>query len=38
MISFFLAHVPGFLTIGLTMIGATLLRTVAQRYADRGNE
>ncbi len=38
MISFFVEHIPGFLTIGISMITATLLRTAAQVYADRGNK
>lgn len=37
MISFFLAHVPAFLTIGVSIIGATLLRAVAKTYAERDN-
>lgn len=38
MFSYFLAHVPAFLTIGVSVVGATLLRTTAQIYADRGKE
>lgn len=38
MISFFLAHAPAFLTIGVSVIGATLLRTAAQIYADKGTK
>ncbi len=37
MIEFFFTHVPAFLTIGITVVGATLLRTMAQIYADKGN-
>lgn len=35
MFSFFLSHVPAFLTIGITALGAILLRTAARTYAER---
>lgn len=37
MISFFLAHVPAFLTIGISVAAATLLRAAAQYYATRSD-
>lgn len=35
MFSFFLSHVPAFLTMGVSVIGATLLRAAAKTYAER---
>ncbi len=35
MFSFFWSNLPAFLTIGVAVVGATLLRTAAQMYADR---
>lgn len=35
MISFFLSHVPSFLTIGITALGALLLKAAAQTYAEK---
>lgn len=38
MLSFFLSHAPALLTIGISVIGATLLRTAAKAYADREDD
>ncbi len=38
MISFFLTHASGFFIIGISVIGATLLKTAARTYADRENQ
>lgn len=35
MISFFLAHIPSFLTMGITALGAILLKAAAQTYAEK---
>ena len=38
MIEFFLSRAGSFLTIGLSILGASLLRAAAQIHAEKGDE